>query len=210
MHLIKLPNSIKTLAKNSECKIKEKGSLFIGTCSPINNEEDANAFLAKIRKKYYDATHNCYAYKLVDGTIKYSDGGEPNGTAGLRILNAINHFELCNTIVVVTRYFGGIKLGIGLLGKTYYDTAYRCLSNSPFVLNMLYEKVIITYSCEHLNLIYRLIPKYGAIIEKNIFNEMYKTECYLPAENKEIFISELRSLSNNKVEIENTSILLYR
>ncbi|MDZ7765436.1 MAG: YigZ family protein [Melioribacteraceae bacterium] len=97
--------------------------MFIGYAAPCKNDEEAEQILEGKKKQYYDATHNCYAYKILPESIKYLDDGEPSGTAGIRILNAIQHFDLTNLIVISTRYFGGTKLGVGPLGKAYYNSA---------------------------------------------------------------------------------------
>lgn len=204
------PFNIKTITESSEFRLKEKGSLFIGTAFPISSEEEALTKLNQIRKQFHDATHNCYAYKLTEGTIKYSDDGEPNGTAGIRILNAVNHFGYTNILVIVTRYFGGTKLGVGLLGKTYYDTAFNCLKIAIPVTKILYTRGIITYRFELSNLVHRIISKYSAIIEKNFFNDLPQIECLIPAEVKENFINELTNKSMNQIQFQEYETEFYR
>ena len=100
-----LPEQIKTIKDFRQASIKEKASEFIAIVYPVDNKETAVNKLNEIRKKYYDASHHCFAYKLKNGDEKYSDDGEPNGTAGLRILNAIEHFDLTNVLLIVVRYF---------------------------------------------------------------------------------------------------------
>jgi len=206
---MKLPYSIKTVDGFTEFRIKEKSSLFIGMSFPVNNEAETLEELFRIKKKYYDATHNCYAYKLADGTIKYSDDGEPNGTAGIRILNAINHFELNNILVIVTRYFGGIKLGVGPLGKTYYDTAFQCLNHSKILIKKLYNQIIISYPYDAANIVHRSISKYNAVIEKNLFNEIPQIECLIPEDAKEKFINEINSNIHSQIRIHKTDFFTY-
>ncbi|MDH7605558.1 MAG: YigZ family protein [Melioribacter sp.] len=206
---MKLPFSIKTISNFTEFRIKEKDSLFIGMSFPVSNELDATKELTKIKKKYYDATHNCYAYKLTDGTIKHSDDGEPNGTAGIRILHAINHFDLNNILVIVTRYFGGTKLGVGLLGKTYYEAAYQCLQNSQILTKILYNKLIISYNYDSLSIVHRCISKYKAVIEKNLFDEIPRIEALVPVEIKDKFINELISYIHNQIKIKEIDFFTY-
>ena len=114
MNIVK---SIRTIEGITEASIKEKGSVFTGKAYFMSNSQDCIAKLNEIKKEFYDATHHCYCYKLNTGEIKYSDNGEPSGTAGIRILNAIEHFILTDMLVVVIRYFGGTKLGVGPLVK---------------------------------------------------------------------------------------------
>ena len=92
---------IKTILSYSETKFKEKSSIFLGFAYPVKSIEDVTGKLALVRKKYFDATHHCYAYKLANNILKYSDDGEPSGTAGIRILNVIEHFNLVNILLVV-------------------------------------------------------------------------------------------------------------
>lgn len=114
--------------KENTCEIVIEHSKFIGYSKGVESAEEAREFLAQIRKKHSDATHNCYAYKLLDGSAKFSDDGEPSGTAGAPILEAITSENLTNVIVVVTRYFGGIKLGTGGLVRAYFQTGKSALA----------------------------------------------------------------------------------
>ncbi|MBI2419374.1 MAG: YigZ family protein [Ignavibacteriales bacterium] len=130
-------NSFFTISEKAEFRIKEKGSLFIGIAFPVHNVQECDEILAQHRKEFYDATHVCYAYRVINGPVKYSDDGEPTGTAGVRLLNAIEHYNYFNILVLSIRYFGGTKLGVGPLGKAYYDSAknisqvYRIFSLRP-------------------------------------------------------------------------------
>lgn len=139
-----MTDQIQTIEQQHETKFKEKGSLFIGQVYPVNSVEEAEEFLTSVRKKFYDATHHCYAYRIMENDSKYSDDGEPNGTAGIRIANAINHFELTNLLVISIRYYGGTKLGVGPLGKAYYQSAYDTLSEMEIVTK---KKLFKTKSC---------------------------------------------------------------
>ena len=110
-------------------KIIEK-SRFITYSFSVTTPEQAKEYLDKIRKKHSDATHNCYGYKLKDGTSKFSDDGEPSGTAGAPIFEAINTSNLVDVIVIVTRYFGGVKLGAGGLVRAYFNCAKEGLDTA--------------------------------------------------------------------------------
>lgn len=107
-------------------------SRFIGYAVSVVSPSDAAAKIKEISKKYYDATHNCYAYITDEGT-KYSDDGEPQSTAGIPILDCIKKQKLNNCLVIVTRYFGGVKLGAGGLVRAYSSCASQTLANSPKV-----------------------------------------------------------------------------
>src|ERR1035437_8880518 len=120
---------IRSIEGFTEAGIKEKGSAFTGQAYFMSDSDECVKKLNKIIKQFYDATHHCYCYKLNSGEAKYSDNGEPSGTAGIRILNAIEHFDLTDILVVVIRYFGGTKLGVGPLGKAYYESALNVLKS---------------------------------------------------------------------------------
>lgn len=123
----------KTIKQEAEGIIVEKKSKFIANVFYIETEREAEEILNKIRKKYHDARHNCYAYRIngENGIMqKQSDDGEPSGTAGAPMLNILEKKELINTLVIVTRYFGGILLGTGGLVKAYSDATKKALENA--------------------------------------------------------------------------------
>ncbi len=125
-------NEYKTIIEAGTGEIVEKKSHFIGYVRHTESEEEALAFINEIRKKHYDARHNCFAY-CVDGeqqTQRFSDDGEPGGTAGKPILEVIKGNELCDVCIVVTRYFGGTLLGTGGLVRAYTDAAKACIGNT--------------------------------------------------------------------------------
>ena len=118
------------LAAPAQTELKEKSSRFIARAAPADTVEKAEAFIADLQKQHYDATHNCYAYLIglgPDAVFRFNDDGEPSGTAGKPILQAIEGRELTDTVVVVTRYFGGVKLGTGGLIRAYGGAAAEVL-----------------------------------------------------------------------------------
>ena len=164
-------DKILTIAGFTEKKLKEKGSQFIAQCFPVSNENEAAKLLSEIRKKYYDATHHCYAYRLFDGTFKYSDDGEPSRTAGIRILNAIDHFSLTNILVVVIRYFGGTKLGVGPLGKAYYNSALEGLEKAKIIEKYFYNKVYVSVDFSQISSIHHVINNFNVKILNTEYGE---------------------------------------
>lgn len=109
----------KTVSTPSETEYVINRSRFIGRCFPVKDEQEALAILERIRKQHWDATHNCYAYRLLSGAARYSDDGEPQGTAGLPMLEVLNKRDVFDVLVISTRYFGGILLGAGGLVRAY-------------------------------------------------------------------------------------------
>lgn len=205
----KLPFNITTILSPEEFRLKEKGSLFISCLLHVESEESANNLIKVSRKKFFDAAHNCYAYKFADGKTKYSDDGEPNGTAGLRILNAINHEKLFNVLIVVTRYFGGTKLGIGPLSKAYYDSAFNVIEKANKIPQKLYSGVIISFQYEFANLVHRTITNHMALIEETIFENSTKIIALVPSDRLDKFFHELLKNSLQKVEVKKNNTRRY-
>ena len=127
--------------------LKVEGSKFIATAFPVHDRVQADETLAGVRKKYYDATHNCFAcaFGVERKEFRYSDDGEPSGTAGIKILAAIQSKDLSDVLVVVTRYFGGTKLGTGGLGRAYFETAARALADAIVIPKTVTEELQITF-----------------------------------------------------------------
>lgn len=152
-----------TVSGKGEGEFAEKRSKFIATVLPVHTQEEAMGYIDAVRSKYWDAKHNVYAYTLLDGQIKrYSDDSEPSGTAGMPVLNVIEKSNLQDTLVVVTRYFGGILLGTGGLVRAYSQAAKIGVENAGIVKRCL---------CDILNIKvdYTLYGKVQKFLEQNKF-----------------------------------------
>lgn len=139
----------KTINKNVSAEIVEKKSKFIANVFYVETQEEAEEKVKEIKKKYFDARHNCYAYSVFtkDGIVnRFSDDGEPSGTAGSPMLNILNSKELTNLVVIVTRYFGGILLGTGGLVRAYTGAVQEALANVEEVTKDLGLEVKIQVS----------------------------------------------------------------
>jgi uncharacterized YigZ family protein len=190
------------IEKNLTNKIKLKGSQFIGYGIKIISVKNAEDELNLIKKKYFDATHHCYAYKLNSGEEKYSDDGEPSGTAGVRILNTINHYDLTNLIIVIVRYFGGTKLGVGPLGKAYADTSLSLLQEARILTKIRYEQLIIRFGYDYLSPVHYLINKYECKKISNLFEESPLIKCYLEPSKIKDFENELIEKTSGNATLE--------
>jgi uncharacterized YigZ family protein len=196
-----IQEEIKTINNTYKSELKEKASKFLGFAFPLESEKEALSILDKIKKEYYDASHHCYAYKLPDSIINYSDAGEPSGTAGIRILNAIEHFDIANILIVVVRYFGGTKLGVGGLGRAYYDTAYQLLEKAEIRKKYLYQKVFITLDFQFAQKVYHLFNDSENKILNVNYSDKANFECLVkPAEIPQI-TEKLNNFTNGKVEV---------
>ena len=143
-----------SIAVDATASLKVEGSKFIASAFPVDLRFQAEEMLTKVRKKYFDATHHCFAYTLgSEGKeFRYSDDGEPSGTAGIKILAAIQSKDLSDILVVVTRYFGGTKLGTGGLGRAYFASAHRVLSDAAVVPKVVTEEMQITFPSDSIEL----------------------------------------------------------
>ncbi len=133
-----MTDSFLTIEKSSVCELIEKKSRFIGYAEPVATEADALSFISRIKAKHWDARHNVFAYFIRENSVcRYSDDGEPHGTAGVPILDVIKKNELKNVVIVVTRYFGGVLLGTGGLVRAYTQAACLALERACVVKMLL-------------------------------------------------------------------------
>ena len=184
-------NAFREPSSPSTYEEKIKRSLFIANVSPCHNENEAREFLTLIVSKYRDATHNCRAYVLSNGSEYSSDDGEPSGTAGRPILNAIKRSGLVNVIVVVTRYFGGVKLGVRGLIDAYGETAAKALELCGSIECVLTSAVKITLGYNTVGNVTRLLDSAGALNLKWNYTENVSVECDVPVDEAERLTGEL-------------------
>lgn len=197
----------KTISENTSAQIVEKKSKFIANIYYVQTQEEIENILKEIRKKYYDARHNCYAYSILtkDGVVnKMSDDGEPSGTAGAPMLNIITKNELTNILVVVTRYFGGILLGTGGLVKAYSEATIKALEKVKIVNEEIGYEVEVT-------ILYNEWEKFKYYCEKNniniinvVYDEKIKSKIEVTQTEKDK-IKEL--IEEGSLKIEDTNII---
>lgn len=189
----------KTVLKRSETLLVEKKSKFITNAAPAETEEEALAFLNEIRSKYPDATHNVYAYVIDENNIfRYSDDGEPSGTAGMPVLDAIRKADIVDAAVVVTRYFGGTLLGTGGLVHAYGTSASGGLKNSCIIIR---EKCDIVSICSDYTLSGRIqhkISEDGYAVENIEYGADVTFKVCSPMENTEKLMEEITELTNGR------------
>jgi uncharacterized YigZ family protein len=152
----------RSVVSATSAQIKVEGSRFIADVMPAETEEEARNGLEGIRKRYFDATHHCFAYVIGADrkTVRYSDDGEPNGTAGVKIHSAIHAQGLSDTLVVVTRYFGGTKLGVGGLGRAYFESAEHALAQASSIPKALIQELRVTFPFPETNPVMNLITSH--------------------------------------------------
>ena len=196
-----LPYEIRTIDEINEVTAVVNKSNFIAQVYPVFSESDAKEYVIKAKKRYYDASHHCYAFKLADGTVRYSDAGEPNGTAGIRIQNAIEHFKLSNQLIIVSRIFGGIKLGVGPLGKAYYQSAYQVINDSEISTKQLFQKATVSAIYDQISFIHRILSNHNSIVEDSEYKESIKLTCLLKSSEIELISKKISDLGKNKITI---------
>jgi uncharacterized YigZ family protein len=194
-----LPDKIKTIDEFKEIVTSISKSRFIARVYNVTYEDEAKDHLTKSKKQYYDASHHCYAFKLANGTVRYSDAGEPGGTAGVRILNAIEHFGLSNQLIIVSRIFGGTKLGAGPLGKAYYDSANKVLSSAKVIQKQLFQKAVITSGFEQENIIHKILANYRSFIVNSEYQDELILSCFLKANETEIIKEKLSEAGKGRI-----------
>ena len=160
----------KTIAKPAEGLYKDKGSRFIALAFPVENEEEIKEIVTSIKEKYYDARHHCYAWCLgvAKTNFRANDDGEPSSTAGKPILGQIQSHDLTNILIVVVRYFGGIKLGVSGLIHAYREAAADALQNAMVIEKTVDEKLRITFSYLVMNDVMKVIKEENPdVLERN-------------------------------------------
>jgi uncharacterized YigZ family protein len=166
----------RTLAAPAEHRQKIDRSDFLGIAFPIAGDGEFFAELERIQKQYFDATHHCWAFRLFDGRQRSSDAGEPSGTAGKPILAAIEGASLYDLGVVVVRWYGGVKLGTGGLGRAYRDTAAEALREAKTLDRYLYERVRVVVPFSALSTLYRMLHPPDVVLAGEHFGEINEFE----------------------------------
>ncbi len=189
-------------------RIFVKGSKFIANAAPVAEKEEAEMYISSISARFKDATHNCFAYKTGMGDqaiFRFSDDGEPSGTAGRPILQAIETKKMTNVALVVTRYFGGTKLGTGGLIRAYNSAALQALNKAKIVAK--YPQIIMRFKFpyEYTDAAQHLINKFGGNILETQFDEQTVYRVKLKVSDEVDFKNELRNATSGKVIIENVN-----
>ncbi|WP_304516394.1 YigZ family protein [Cecembia rubra] len=192
-----------TLKEDSEGLYKEKGSKFLAFAYPVRNEAEIKDKLDQLRKKYYDARHHCYAYILgKDQSIfRANDDGEPNHSAGDPILGQIRSHQLSNVLIVVVRYFGGTKLGVGGLIHAYKTAASDAIANNEIITAVLHERVKLDFEYLNMNEVMKLIKDY----ELQIVEQQFDNQCQIILEVRQKLLEEITNKISdlNGVKIHN-------
>ena len=189
-------------AGDGESLYTEKRSEFIGHVKCVESEEEAKAFIAEMKKKYYDARHNCSCYIIKDGAERYSDDGEPQGTAGIPMLEVFRREGVSNAVCVVTRYFGGILLGAGGLFRAYTKAAKDALDDAGVAVVRRWVEFSLPCSYSAAERMKGEIAAMDGVITDTEYAAGVCIKALLPEENGEKFKARIFDVSSGTVTPE--------
>lgn len=201
-------NTYKTVYRGGTAEIVEKKSRFIAHSAHVESEEEALAFIEQIKKQYWDARHNCHAFSVgvTNETARCSDDGEPAQTAGKPMLDVLMGQQLKNTVVVVTRYFGGTLLGTGGLVRAYSAAVQEGLKESLIIEKFLCRRVRMSMDYTMLGKMQYLAAKLNLMILDTLYTEGVEMQLLVPDTQYAAFIKEVTEASNGKVVPESEGL----
>lgn len=178
----------------------EKRSKFLGKVRPVESEEEARAFIDEMKKKYHDARHNCWCYVLESGVMRYSDDGEPQGTAGQPMLDVFHREGVTDVVCVITRYFGGVLLGAGPLLRAYQGTAKLALEAAGISVVRRWVELTIPCGYSLLGKITQEIPAWDGIVADTEYGADVVVKALLPEGREKDFAKRILDLSSGAVQ----------
>ncbi|MDZ7722758.1 MAG: YigZ family protein [candidate division KSB1 bacterium] len=190
----------KTIAKESQIDLRVKGSHFIGRAFPVTDRKKVKEIIVGVSEQHYDATHNCYAYCVENGKVeRFNDDGEPSGTAGKPILQAIKGNDLLNILVIVTRYFGGTKLGTGGLVRAYGQAAGDAVNEAKIIKK--YRTRLLGIECPYdlTNTLMKSIEKYDAKVVHSQFDDHMAYQLKVRSSRMDDFIDYIVEESSGRI-----------
>ena len=206
-----LKESFKVVYKGGVGEIEEKKSRFIATVIPITSEEEAILFIESMKKKYWDAAHNCSAFVLgMNNEIqRCSDDGEPSKTAGKPMLDVLLLEGIHNAAVVVTRYFGGTLLGTGGLVRAYQSATKEGLKNSVVINKILGKKLVVTTDYNGIGKLQYITGTMNLTTLSTEYTDIVVATILLPPEDENAFIKKVQEATNGKAVIDDLGFLYY-
>ena len=185
----------------SRTEFTEKRSRFIGHVWPVDSEEQARARIEETKKQHYDARHNCWCYQIRGGAVRYSDDGEPQGTAGQPMLNVFQREGVKNVCCVVTRYFGGILLGAGGLVRAYTQSAKDALDAAGISVVRRWVAMELPCSYGQFEAMRREVLSFGGVVENVDYGADVVLSCLLPEERAEDFAARILDVSAGTIQV---------
>ena len=179
----------------------EKRSRFIGRVWCVETEEEALAKIQEMKKQHYDATHNCWAYVIKDGPMRFSDDGEPGGTAGNPMMQVLQRENLFNVVCVVTRYFGGVLLGAGGLVRAYTKGAKIAIDAAGKSMKRIWTVLYVPCPYTFYERIKLEIAAFGGVLRDTQFGAEVELDVLLPEGDVEAFVQRLTDMTSGTVEV---------
>ncbi len=199
-----MAESFQTISDLYQAEIVEKKSRFIATLAPVSTPDQAVDFIKEMKKKYWDARHNCSAYIL--GTkqqvMHSSDDGEPSGTAGKPILSVLSGHNLYNVVAVVTRYFGGTLLGTGGLVRAYSRSVEECISNAVLKKMIFASQIQINCSYNDVGKLQYMFAQNDVTLLSSEYSDSVRFQLLIPAEKETSFLKALTEATQSKALAE--------
>lgn len=193
-----------TPAGEGSSEYVEKKSRFLGRVFTVSSEDEARALLEAVKKEHYDARHNCWCYIIKDGPERYSDDGEPQGTAGIPMLEVFRREGVCNVVCVVTRYFGGILLGAGGLLRAYTKSAKDALDAASISVVRRWVETALDCSYAAAEKLKQEITAFGGIVAGLDYGAAVTIHAYIPEESAENFKARIFDVSAGGVTVRVT------
>jgi uncharacterized YigZ family protein len=198
------PDRYVALNGDGEAETKVKGSRFLGIAWRAESTGEGEERLDALRKKYHDATHVCFAWKIGHGeetANRAADAGEPGGTAGTPIFGSIERAGITDCAVAVVRWFGGTKLGTGGLKRAYSDCARLALENAPTIIRVLRSPVLVAFAYSHTTVIQQCAARYEAVEGEAEYGEEVQITYLVPRSLAESFCADLVEIASGKIRI---------
>jgi len=194
----------RTVLNRAAVEMEEKKSKFIASVKPVSNEEEALDFINSVRTEYYDSSHNVYAYRIGGDNIaqRYSDDGEPSGTAGLPVLEVIRKMELQDIALVVTRYFGGVPLGAAGLARAYGKCASMGIEAARIVKKSLCSEIGVVVEYELAGRVHSVIARRGYPTGKPIYGQDVEITAFVPVDEVEAFCGIVNGASKGRAIVD--------
>jgi uncharacterized YigZ family protein len=194
----------KTIKSFCSFELKIQKSTFIAGAHPFANPDDFEKVRQEVKKKFYDSAHIPFAYRvgLTEDKFRFNDDGEPSGSAGKPILDAIDKFELTDTIIFVSRYFGGVKLGVGGLKRAFFDVSEACLQNAEIVEKFVYKRVSVTFDYKFIGSIMNYLEKNSIHIIENNSGGSVNLICDVRESKFDSFIEYIKNLTSGNFTLQ--------
>lgn len=195
-----MKEQFKQIYKAGEGEIVEKKSRFIAHVLPVSSEEEAFSYIEQYKKQYWDARHNCYAFSVgyPQPVLRFSDDGEPSGTAGKPILEVITGQELYNTLIIVTRYFGGVLLGTGGLVRAYTESSKAGLENSVTVIKKLGKEVQVTTNYTDIGKLQYYFAQEAVDVADTIYEDTVRIKLYVPHSSLRLVEKQINEITSGQ------------